>query len=130
MDDVTAVRTLVDELLDFYDARDGARLAELLHPDVTNWTAMSGLHTGRDTTTAMLETLRNYVAGGNTRTECVIASADLAVVEVVTTSVTPADCTRDLRFTMVLRVADAHIVELLIYLDPLHLLDEAAVTAP
>jgi len=126
MNDITEVRTLVDELLKFYDARDRVRLAELLHPDVTIWTAMSGRHTGRDNTTATLETLRDYVVGRNTRTECVIAAADLAVVEVVTTSVTPADSAHDLRFTMVLKVADAQIVELLIYLDPLDLLDEAS----
>lgn len=130
MDDASAVRALVDELVSSYDARDGTRLAELLHPDVTSWAAMSGRRTGRDATTAMLDTLGNHVAGGSTRTECVIAAADLAVAEVVTASVASADPACDLRFTMVVRIADAHIVELLVYLDPLHLLDEASVTAP
>jgi ketosteroid isomerase-like protein len=129
MDEVATVRTLIDELVNSWAGRHRARLAAMLDPDVTSWVAVSGRHTGRDATMAMLDTLGNHFADGNTRTECVIAAADLAVAEVVSSTASPVDGGRDLKFTLVVKVANAHIVEVLIYLDPLHLLAEDVITA-
>ncbi|HUW78218.1 MAG TPA: nuclear transport factor 2 family protein [Candidatus Nanopelagicaceae bacterium] len=127
--DVTTVRTLVDELVKFWAGGERARLATMLDPNVTSWVAVSGRHTGREATMAMLDTLGSHIADGNTRTECVIAAADLAVAEVASTPLSAVHGERELKFTVVVKVANAHIVEVLIYLDPLHLLQEDIVTA-
>ena len=117
-DDRTAVRTLVRELVELYNARDVDGLIALYHPNAEYWSPLGDWQRGVDHIRAHLEELHRTLPDEKMEIVALMADDETAVVEFMSTGMTPAGNPYRIEFTEVIEIRDGRIERVRVYLDP------------
>jgi uncharacterized protein (TIGR02246 family) len=113
-----AARAVIDRLADAYNRKDEQAIGALYHPEVTYWSALSGLHTGKDAVLAHVQSLFHELPEEQMRAVTVVTDGDTAVVEFQSTGSGPTGLPYVLDFTEVIELDAGLITSIKVYIDP------------
>ena len=117
-DDRTAARTLVQELVERYNAKDVDGLIALYHSNAAYWSPLGDWQRGVDHIRTQLEELHRTLPDEQMAILSLMTDGETAVVEFASTGTAPSGKPYRIEFTEVLDIRDGKIERVRVYLDP------------
>ena len=117
-DERMAARTLVQEVVERYNARDVDGLIALYHSNAEYWSPLGDWQRGVDHIRTHLEELHRTLPDEQMTILSLMTDGETAVVEFASTGTTQSDKPYRIEFTEVLDIRDGKIERVRVYLDP------------
>lgn len=117
MADREAARRLVGELVDAYNRKDAAAIADLYHPDVRLWSSLGEDSQGQEQVLRHIQELFRRLPDERMYADTVVTDGETVVIE-VTSRGTSSKGPYEISFTEVLEVVDGAIASIKTYIDP------------
>ncbi len=117
-DDRTAARTLVQELVERYNAKDVDGLIALYHSNAAYWSPLGDWQRGVDHIRTQLEELHRTLPDEQMAILSLMTDGETAVVEFASTGTAPSGKPYRIEFTEVLDIRNGKIERVRVYLDP------------
>ena len=120
-------RTLIEGLVEAYNARNVDRLGDFYHSDARYWSALEGWIDGLSAIRAHIERLHDALPDEQMAIEAIVTDRDVAVVEFTSSgSSGSSGKPYSISFTEVFELRNGRISSVKVYLDPDDVVDVTA----
>lgn len=118
MTDRQSARETLKRLIDGYNRKDRAALADLYAEDVLLWSSLGEESSGRDSVLAHVQQLFTVLPDERMRADTVVTDGATIVVEFTSGGTDANDEPYEIQFTEVFELSDGQFKEIRTYIDP------------